>query len=172
MKACPLQHASTKTKTLFVNGEGVEIEHPGRAHTSGDSIVFFRRSDVVSAGDVFTPTRYPVLDSANGGTLQGIINALNRIIELTIPEDKQEGGTLVIPGHGGLCDEADVVEYRDMLTIVQDFIREMIKEGKTLEQIQKAQPTIGYDGMYGSDSGPWTTKQFVAAVYQELRNAR
>ena len=140
------------------------------AHTDGDSIVFFRRSDVISAGDVYVNTTYPVILPGEGGSIQGIIDALNRIIAITVPEEKQEGGTMVIPGHGRLADEADVVEYRDMLTIIRDRVKSMIEMDMTLEQVKAAEPTRDYDGRYGATSGFWTTAQFVEALYRTLSN--
>ena len=155
-------------KDLFFNDEAVRILHQPAAHTDGDSIVFFRRSDVIAAGDVFTTTLYPVIDLERGGSVQGIIAALNTIIDIAVPADKQEGGTMIVPGHGRLCDEADVVEYRDMLTIVRDRIQHMIDEGMSLRQIKAAQPTSDYDARYGADTGSWTTEQFVEAVHASL----
>jgi len=157
-------------KDLYFNDEAVEILHQPAAHTDGDSLVFFRRSDVVSTGDVFTTTGYPVVRTEDGGGIDGVIAALNRIIEITVPKEKQEGGTLVIPGHGRLCDEADVVEYRDMVTIIRDRIKSMIDMGMTLRQVQAAKPTADYDGRYGASSGLWTTEQFVAAAFESLQN--
>jgi cyclase len=157
-------------KDLYFNDEAVEILHQPAAHTDGDSLVFFRRSDVVSTGDVFTTTAYPVIRTEDGGGIDGVIAALNRIIEITVPKEKQEGGTLVIPGHGRLCDEADVVEYRDMVTIIRDRIKSMIDMGMTLRQVQAAKPTADYDGRYGASSGLWTTEQFVAAAFESLQN--
>ena len=142
--------------------------HQPAAHTDGDSIVFFRRSDVISTGDIFLTTGYPFIDRENGGTFQGIIDALNRIVDLTVPADRQEGGTMVIPGRGRLCDEADVVEYRDMLTIIRDRIRYMVEQGASLREVLDARPTLDYDGRYGADSGLWTTEQFVTAIYAEM----
>ena len=155
-------------KELFFNGEAIEILHQKSAHTDGDSLVYFRRSDVVSAGDLFITTGYPVIDTKWGGSIQGIIDALNRILELTIPKKEQEGGTYVIPGHGRLCDEADVLEYRDMVTIIRDRIEDMVKRGMTLEQVKAARPTLDYDGRYGSKSGAWTTDMFIDAAYRNL----
>jgi cyclase len=166
--ALPTDTYITKEKHMFFNGEGIEIIHEPAAHTDGDSFVFFRRSDVVSAGDIFTPSNYPVIDLARGGNIQGIIAALNRLIEMTIPAEKQEGGTYVIPGHGRLCDQADVVEYRDMATIIRDRVQSMIKKGMTLEQVKAARPTRDYDPEYGTTSGFWTTDMFVDAVYRSL----
>ena len=156
------------SKEVYANGEAIQLLHQPAAHTDGDSVVFFRRSDVVVTGDIFTTTSYPVVDVARGGSFTGVIAALNRIIDVTIPKDWQEGGTLVIPGEGRLADEADVVEYRDMLTIIGDRIRDLIKKGMTLEQVQAARPTFEYDGRYGSTAGPWTTVMFVEAAYRDL----
>ena len=166
--ALPTDTYFTKKKELYFNGEAIEIIHQPAAHTDGDSIVFFRRSDVVSAGDLFLTTTYPVIDLERGGSIQGIITALNHILDITIPKDKQEGGTYVIPGHGRLCDEADVLEYRDMVTIIRDRVQDMIKRGLTLQQIKAARPTLDYDGRYGAKSGPWTTDMFIEAVYRNL----
>ncbi len=158
----------TAKKEIFFNGEAVQILHMPAAHTDGDSIVFFRRSDVLSAGDIFTPGGYPVVDIERGGSINGLVAALNQIIDITIPADKQEGGTYVIPGHGRLCDEADVVEYRDMATIIRDRVQDMVKKGMTLEQVRAAKPTRDYDPLYGATTGFWTTDKFVDAVYASL----
>jgi glyoxylase-like metal-dependent hydrolase (beta-lactamase superfamily II) len=158
----------TGEKALYFNGEGIQILHQPAAHTDGDSFVFFRKSDVVSAGDIFVPTSYPIIDLQRGGNIQGIIAGLNRLIEMTIPAEKQEGGTYVIPGHGRLCDQADVVEYRDMATIIRDRVQDMIKKGMTLDQVKAAKPTRDYDPEYGATTGFWTTDMFVEAVYKSL----
>ncbi|HXH25236.1 MAG TPA: MBL fold metallo-hydrolase [Vicinamibacterales bacterium] len=151
------------------NGEPVVLYHPASATTDTDTIVFFRRSDVVVAGDLFDMTRYPVIDVDNGGSIGGTIEALNLILDLTVPSKSlQEGGTYVIPGHGRISDEHDVVMYRDMLYIVRDRIRDLIERGMTLEQVKAARPTLDYDGRYGSDTGPWTTEMFIEAVYRDL----
>jgi glyoxylase-like metal-dependent hydrolase (beta-lactamase superfamily II) len=169
-EAWPTDTLFTPRKDLYFNGEAVEILHQPAAHTDGDSLVFFRRTDVVSTGDVFTTTGYPVIRPEDGGGIDGVIAALNNIIEITVPKEKQEGGTLVIPGHGRLCDEADVVEYRDMVTIIRDRIKSMLEMGMTLRQVQAAKPTADYDGRYGATTGRWTTEQFVAAAYESLKN--
>lgn len=167
-EAWPTDTYFVPRKDLYFNGEAVQIMHEPSAHTDGDSIVFFRRSDVISTGDVFSTTSYPVIRLEDGGDIQGVIAALNHIIELTVPAEKQEGGTMVIPGHGRLCDEADVVEYRDMVTIIRDRILSMIDMGMSLRQVKAARPTQDYDDRYGADSGFWTTEQFVEAVYASL----
>lgn len=158
----------TPHRDIHFNGEPIEILHQPAAHTDGDSLVFFRRSDVISTGGIFAPGSYPVIDLARGGSVQGVIDALNRIIRIAVPEDKQEGGTKVIPGHGRLCEEADVVEYRDMVTIIRDRVQTLIDGGMSLEEIQAARPSLDYDTEYGSDAGFWTTEMFVEAVYRSL----
>jgi glyoxylase-like metal-dependent hydrolase (beta-lactamase superfamily II) len=158
----------TDEKDFYFDDEGIQAIHQPAAHTDGDSFVFFRRSDVVSAGDIFVTTGYPIIDLARGGSLQGEVDALNRLIALTIPAGKQEGGTMVIPGHGRLCDQADVVFYQEMVTILRDRIQSMIKKGMTLEQVKAARPTRDYDPVYGSTSGFWTTDMFVEAAYKSL----
>ena len=170
-EAWPTDTYFTDRKEVFFNGEAVQVLHQPGAHTDGDSIVFFRRSDVISTGDIFLTTRYPYIDRESGGTYQGVIDALNRIIDLTVPADRQEGGTMVIPGRGRLCDEADVVEYRDMLTIIRDRIRYLVDEGASLRDVLDARPTLDYDARYGADSGFWTTEQFVTAIYEEMSQA-
>jgi glyoxylase-like metal-dependent hydrolase (beta-lactamase superfamily II) len=156
-------------KNMFFNGEAIELIHIPAAHTDGDTMVFFRRSDVIVSGDVYMTTGYPIIDLARGGNINGIIDALNRLIAVTIPAEKQEGGTYVIPGHGRLCDQADVVEYRDMATIVRDRVQDMVKKGMTLEQVKASRPTRDYDPEYGADKGTWTTEMFVDAVYKSLK---
>jgi glyoxylase-like metal-dependent hydrolase (beta-lactamase superfamily II) len=164
----PLSEYFTPTRDFFFNGEAIVLHHVPAAHTDGDSLVFFRGSDVVSVGDLFTPGSYPVIDLQNGGSVQGLIAGLNRILEITVPAKFQEGGTYVIPGHGRLCDEAEVVEYRDMVTIVRDRIQDLIKKGMTLEKVQAARPTRDYDTEYGTNTGFWTTEMFVEAVFRSL----
>jgi glyoxylase-like metal-dependent hydrolase (beta-lactamase superfamily II) len=165
--AWPTEGYSGESKEVFSNGEAIQLIHQ-TAHTNGDSLVFFRRSDVIVTGDIFVTTSYPVLDAAAGATLNGVIDGLNRIIEIAIPRDWQEGGTMIIPGHGRICDEADVVEYRDTITTIRDRIQAMVDQGMTLGQVQAARPTFEYDGRYGSTNGPWTTSMFVEAAYREL----
>lgn len=153
---------------LFFNNEAVQLVHVPSAHTDGDVMAFFRKSDVISTGDIFITTTYPVIDVSRGGSINGVIAGLNRIIAITIPRDKEEGGTMVIPGHGRICDEADVVEYRDMVTIIRDRVQEMMAKNMTLEQIRAAAPTSDYDGRYGATAGSWTTDRFVDAIYRTL----
>ena len=152
----------------FFNGEGVVLMHQPAAFTDGDTMVYFRGSDVIAAGEVFRTTTYPVIDTAKGGTINGLIEGLNRIIDLAVPEFRSEGGTLIIPAYGRISDVADVAYYRDMVTILRDRIQEMVKKGMTLEQVKAARPTADYDGRYGATSGSWTTADFIEAVYRTL----
>ncbi len=169
--AWPTETYHLAKRDMFFNDEAIQIVHQPDAHTDGDSILFFRRSDVVVAGDIFMPSNYPVIDRARGGGVQGVIDGLNRIIDLTIPAAKEEGGTMVIPAYGRLGDESDVAEYRDMVTIVRDRIRNLIAKGMTLEQVKAARPTMDYDPRYGANTGAWTTDMFVEAVYRSLHES-
>jgi glyoxylase-like metal-dependent hydrolase (beta-lactamase superfamily II) len=146
------------------NNEPVVFYQMAKAHSDGDSIVLFRSSDVVSAGDVFTTASYPVIETENGGTLDGFLDALNDLIDILVPKYGEEGGTYVIPGHGHLSDRADVVNYRDMVTMVRGRIEDMVKNGMTLQQVYDARPTLDFDGIYGADSG----HRFIEIVYREL----
>lgn len=158
-------------KNLYLNGEGIEILHQPAAHSDGDALVFFRRSDVIVAGDVLDTTRFPVINVAVGGSIQGELDALNRLVQMAIPSVPiitREAGTSVIPGHGRVCDQFDVVFYRDMLTIIRDRVRELKGAGRTLDQVKAANPAEGYVGRYGSTTGPWTTNNFIEAIYRSL----
>jgi len=160
--------ADYKVSTFF-NEEGVQIFHAPNATTDGDSYVFFRASDVIVAGDLFNMDTFPLIDLESGGSINGVIAGLNAILKLAIPEFRTEGGTMVIPGHGRLGDSADVGYYRDMLTIIRDQVKASIDEGLTLEQVIEKRPTFGYEARFGKDSGPWTTKMFIEAVYRSLK---
>ena len=161
-----------KRRKKYHNGELVEIFYQPNAITDGDSIVQFRRSDVIATGDIFDTTRYPFIDVKNGGTIQGEIDALNNILEKTGYEHDEDGGTMIIPGHGRLSDEYDLSEYRDMVTIIRDRIKAMVDAGATLDQVTAARLTTDYDTRYGSTSGSWTTNAFVEAVYTSLKQGR
>ena len=153
-------------KSFAFNGEAVQMFAEKAAHTDGDSIVLFRGSNVLSAGDIFLTTGYPVIDLALGGSIQGEILALNHILDLTVPRSMQEGGTMVIPGHGRLCDESEVTDYRDMLTIIRDRVQNMLRQGKTLEEVKAARLSRDYDRRYSTPS--WTGDMFVEAIYKSL----
>jgi glyoxylase-like metal-dependent hydrolase (beta-lactamase superfamily II) len=168
LRGLPIDEYFTPTKDMRFNGEAVVISHESAAHTDGDSFVLFRGSDVVSAGDIFTPDSYPFIDVANGGTVQGEIAALNHLLQLTVPGHTEEGGTYVVPGHGRICDEADVVEFRDMIVIVRDRVQDMIRKRMTLEQIKAARLTRDYDPQYVTTTSFVKADQFVESVYRGL----
>jgi glyoxylase-like metal-dependent hydrolase (beta-lactamase superfamily II) len=166
--AVPADTYLEERRRKFHNGDAIELFHMANASTDGDSLVHFRSADVIVAGDIFTTTQYPFIDVRNGGTVQGLIRALNAILDRTVFRHQGEGGTYVVPGHGYLSDEHEVVEYRDMVVIVRDRVKAMKDAGATLTQIQAARLTADYDTRYGANSGPWTTAMFVQAVYETL----
>ena len=154
--------------STFFNDEGVRLVHIPQATTDGDTLVYFRGSDVIAAGDVFNMDSFPIIDVDRGGHINGVLQALNYILQLAIPEFRTEGGTMVVPGHGRLGDSADVGYYRDMLTIIRDQVQDLIDKGMTLQQVIEKRPTFGYEGRFGSDTG-WTTEMFIEAVYRSLK---
>lgn len=169
VESWPTEAYYTDRKYLRMNDEAIEIMHQPAAHSDSDSFVLFRRSDVVIAGDILDTTRFPVIDLANGGSIQGEIDALNRLIEMAIPNGPfiyQGVGTYVIPGHGRVCEQLDVVDYRDMVVVVRDVIADLIKQGKTLDQIKEASPAKPYETEYGSQPG--VTSAFIESIYKSL----
>ena len=157
--------------SMYLNGEGIQVIHQPAAHTDGDTIVFFRRGDVIATGDIIDTTRWPVIDTKRGGTVQGELDALNRLMDMTVfnlPLQWKADRTFPVPGHGNVYDKLDLLEYRDAVTIVRDRVQDLIDEGKTLAQVKAANPTLGYRSQYGADSGPWTTDMFVEVIYNEL----
>ena len=160
----------TNKKQIYFGGEVVEMLHTPAAHSDGDLIVWFRKSDVVSTGDVFSTVSYPMIDRNRGGSIQGILDALNQILDITFPAFNNQGGTLVVPGHGRICNESDVAEYRDMTTIIRDRIQLMIDKKMTLAQIKASGPTKDYDGVYSTPS--WTGEMFIEAIYADLTKRR
>lgn len=158
---------SIEQKRLYFNDEPVVIMHQ-TANSDGNSMVLFRKSDVVSVGSMLDLTQYPMIDTEHGGSIQTMVDSMNRLIDVVVPEANAAGGTKVIPGHGRIADHAEVVYYRDMLTIIRDRIQDGIKRGLTLEQVKTARPTRDWDARYGKDTGPWTTAMFVEAAYKSL----
>ena len=133
--------------------------------------MFFRRGDVIATGDLIDTTRFPFIDVKRGGSLKGVLDGLNRLMDMSIhnvPLLWEADRTFLVPGHGHVYDKLDLLEYRDAITIVRDRVQDLIDQGMTLAQVQAANPTLGYRSQYGTDSGPWTTEMFVAAVYNEL----
>jgi cyclase len=157
-------------KEIYLNGEAIEVLYQPAAHSDGDVIVFFRRSDVVSTGDIFVMDSFPMIDRARGGTINGLIDALNIILDIVIPAPTQERGTMIVPGHGRLADEHDLLEYRDMVTIIRNRVQHMIGQGMTLDQVRAARPTFEYESRWGRTTGSWTTSMFVDAVYNSLKD--
>jgi glyoxylase-like metal-dependent hydrolase (beta-lactamase superfamily II) len=153
----------------YFNGEAVIVYHAPEANTDGDSFVYFRHSEVISAGDLMSTISYPMIDLEKGGSIQGVIKGLNQILDLAVAEYRAQGGTWIIPGRGRLCDTADVASYRNMLVMIRDRVQDLITRGKTLEQVKAARPTLDFDGRYGSTTGPWTTSTFIEAVYKSLK---
>ena len=157
--------------SLFSNGEAVQLFHVPATHTDGDTIVFFRRSDVVCAGAIFDATGYPRFDPGRGGGIDGIIEGLARLLDITVAGENQEGGTVVIPWRGRLSDETDVANYRDMVVIVRDRVRAMVAKGLSLEDVKRARLTSDYDGLYGGRAD-WTGDMFVDAIYRDVGRRR
>ncbi len=158
-------------KAMYLNGEAIEVLHQPAAHTDSDVVAFFRRSDVVMAGDVLDTRQFPVIDVDRGGSVQGELAALSRLVDLAVPSTpvvSREAGTIVVPGHGRLCDQLDAVQYRDMVTIIRDRVRDLMKGGHPLADVQAAEPAKGYMGRYGNPDGPWTADRFIEAVYRSL----
>ena len=156
---------------MYLNGDGIQVLHVPAAHSDGDSIVFFRRADVIVTGDILDTTRFPVIDLTKGGSIQGEIDALNRLVDMTVPPFPlafREDRTYLIPGHGFVCDFGDLVEYRSMVTIVRDRVQDMVDKRMTLEQVRASDPTQGFRKRYGANAGSWTTDMFIEAVYRGL----
>ena len=157
----------TREWSIFSNGEAVQLVHVESAHSDGDTIVFFRRSDVISTGAIFDASGYPRFDPARGGSIAGVIEGLNRVLDISVAGENQEGGTVIVPGRGRLSDETDVANYRDMVTIIRDRLRAMVTKGMSLEQVQQAKPTSDYDALFEARSD-WTREMFVDAIYRDL----
>ena len=172
----PTETFTSRFRPFYINDDAVQVIRQTGAHSDSDAMVLFRKADVVVTGDTMDLRHFPVIDRARGGSIQRELEALNRLLtEFVVPNGPQvlkPGGTLVVPGHGYVSDYGEVVEYRDMLTVVTDIIQDMIAKGRTLDQVKAANPTRGYRGRYGSDTGPWTTDMFVEAVYQSLKASK
>ena len=165
--ARPVNTFFSESRDLYFNDDPVFI-YRAQAHTDGDVFVHFRHADVIAAGDLFQTTTYPSIDVTNGGTTQGFIDGLNKVLDLAVPKHLEEGGTYIIPGHGRICDEADVLEYHDMIVIVRDRIRDAIKKGMTVDQVKAARLTRDYDARYAAASGIGSTANFVESMYRDL----
>jgi glyoxylase-like metal-dependent hydrolase (beta-lactamase superfamily II) len=171
----PTETFTSKYRSFYVNDDAIQVIRQLGAVSDGDVLVHLRRADVIATGDIVDLRRFPVIDPAKGGSIQGELEALNRLLDLTVPPMPlvlKPGRTLVVPGHGRVSDYGELVDYRDMVTTIRDIIEDMVKKGMTLEQVKAANPTAGYRKRYGSDSGTWTTDMFVEAIYNGLKNSQ
>jgi glyoxylase-like metal-dependent hydrolase (beta-lactamase superfamily II) len=160
---------SGKQKDLYSNNEPVVILHVPDAVTSGDSMVWFRGSDVIASGEIFNQASFPYIDAAHGGTINGIIEGLNTLLDIMVPKHNQEGGTMVIPGYGRVGDEHDVLEYRDMVTIIRDRVQAAIDKKMTLAQVKAMKPSVTYEYEPRFNRDPaWTAEMFVETIYRNL----
>jgi cyclase len=169
----PTETFTSRVRAMYLNNDAVMVYRMTGAHSDGDTVVLFRKADVIATGDIIDLRSFPVIDPAKGGSIQGELDALNRLLEMTVPAMPlvlKPGRTLLVPGHGRVSDYAELVEYRDMVTTIKDNIEALVKKGMTLEQVKAANPTAGYRARWGKESGPWTTDMFVEAIYNGLKN--
>lgn len=143
---------------FHLNGQTIDLWHFGPAHTTGDTAVYFRDSNVVHLGDVYNNAGYPFIDSGNGGSLDGMINFCSQVIQ-RINKD-----TVVIPGHGSIADYNALVDYNDMLKLIRRRLVTLMAEGATLDQVYAANPTADFDEVFGSNKG------FVNRAYDSLNS--
>jgi glyoxylase-like metal-dependent hydrolase (beta-lactamase superfamily II) len=155
------------TTVVAFNGDRVALLHQPAAHTGGDTIVHFEKAGIIAAGDIYNGLGYPQIDRWKGGSTQGVLAGLDRLIELATPGGGR-AETLVVPGHGAVAAPADVAAYRDMVATIVGRVERMIAAGMSLEQIQAARPTSDYDERYEPESGNWTPASFVAAIHHDL----
>ncbi len=168
--AWPTNTFFTARKNFYYGGEAIEMHHLPAAHTDGDTMVFFRKSDVIVAGSVLPGDSFPMIDVEKGGSIAGVISGLNKIVGMTVPEYNAQGGTRIITGNGRVYNLTDAVEYRDMVTIVRDRIAAMIKQGATLDQVKAAKVTLEYDAQYGM-LPTWTSDMFITTLFNEVSKA-
>ncbi len=150
----------TDSMSFYLNGDSILVLHVPHAHTDGDAIIWFRRANVVHMGDIFFNGRYPFVDLSSGGSVDGMVAAVDRALALA------DGNTKIIPGHGPLADRAALRSYRDMLATVRDRIKRAVAAGQTLEQVQAAKPTAEFDAVLGK--GTITPTLFVEIIYTDL----
>jgi cyclase len=169
----PSETFTSRVRSMYLNDDAVMVYRMTGAHSDGDTVVLFRKADVIATGDIIDLRSFPVIDPARGGSIQGELDALNRLLEMTVPAMPlvlKPGRTLLVPGHGRVSDYAELVEYRDMVTTIKDNVEALVKKGMTLEQVKAANPAAGYRSRWGRESGPWTTDMFVEAIYNGLKN--
>jgi cyclase len=163
----PILKLSTK-----YHGDAVELVHEPAAHSDGDTVVWFRLSDVLVTGEIFSTTNYPVIDIEKGGSINGEIKALNNLLDLAFPFFRMEDGTMIIPARGRISDSTDLAYYRDMVTIIRDRVQYMIDKGKSLDEIKAAKLTADYDPDYAVNEIGYTPDMFIEAVYKSLTAAK
>ena len=169
-EAWPVDGYFAGRRSFTFNGEAIDVVHLPAAHSDGDSAVYFRGSNVLVAGDVYTTTSLPMINKVLGGTYAGLLAGLNTLLDIAVPDDLAEGGTYIIPGHGRISDEADLVEYRDMVHMVGDRLTKLVTaDRRTLEQVKAARPFIGWEGRYSHPG--WTTDMLIEAIYPEFAPA-
>jgi glyoxylase-like metal-dependent hydrolase (beta-lactamase superfamily II) len=164
----PTETYTSRVRSMYINDDAVQLLRQLGAHSDGDTMVHFRRADVIATGDILDLRHFPVIDPVKGGTIQGELDALNRLLELTVPAMPlvtKPGRTLLVPGHGRVSDYAELVEYRDMVTVIRDIVQDMKSKGMTLAQVKAADPAKGYRKRFGNDGGAWTTDMFIDAIY-------
>ncbi|HTT03662.1 MAG TPA: MBL fold metallo-hydrolase [Steroidobacteraceae bacterium] len=158
-------------QNLSLNGDSMEMIPAPAGHSNGDSWVIFRQADVIASGDTVDMLRFPQIDVAHGGSINAEVDAMNRLVDIVVPALPlywHEGGTILIPARGRLAQAEEIVQYRDMVTMVRDRVQALVNEHRSLAQVKAANPTAGFNNRYGAQDGPWTTDQFVTAVYQSL----
>jgi glyoxylase-like metal-dependent hydrolase (beta-lactamase superfamily II) len=149
---------------LHMNGQEIDLIAIPRAHTDGDTLVYFPQSDVIMCGDFYRSIQYPNIDRANGGSLQGMLDGLGVLIGLAGPNTK------IVPGHGPVVGRAEVMAHRDMILAIRDRVAPLVSQGKTQEEVLAAHPTAEYDARVPNSKE--TTERFVDQVYAELKAAR
>jgi len=149
--------------TMHMNGEDIQLIAIPAAHTDGDTMVYFPNADVIMTGDFYRSIQYPNIDRANGGSLNGMINGLGRVIGLAGPDTK------IVPGHGPVVKRDAVIAHRDMMLGVRDKISKMVQQGKSQEEVAAAKPQAEYDARIKEIAT--TGDRFVGQVYMELKPA-
>ena len=147
--------------TLHLNGDAVQVTHVPPAHTDGDSIVHFTKANVIHMGDLFMNGSYPFIDVGSGGHVDGVVGAAEKALAMANDQTK------IIPGHGPLADKASLQAFRDMVATIRDRVAALVKEGKSLEEVQAAQPSKEFDAKWGG--GFMKPEQFVGLIYASLK---
>jgi hypothetical protein len=156
---------------MFFNGEDIRIVHQRLDAAADDNIVVFLKADVISTGRLFRPDAYPTIDVPNGGSIDRVIDTLDRIVDLGVARH-HESGTLIVPDSGEVCDVAEIVFYRNALSVIRSRIEEMVQKGMPLDQVKAAKPTSQFDRFYSSPDTAATTGAFIEAVFDNAVRRR